>query len=129
MSTLLINCLYVGIGGALGTVLRYIMGLLPIGGLSGFPLTTLLINFFGAFLIGLIVAFADHTGNVDAGIMLFLKIGLCGGFTTFSTFSLESAQLVQNGNYIIAGSYILASVLFCIVAVFFAQWLVGEMMS
>jgi fluoride exporter len=111
--TLFLNCLYVGIGGALGTVLRYTIGLLPFSEAVGFPLTTLFINFSGAFLIGIIVAYADYAGNLDPGIMLFLKIGFCGGFTTFSTFSLETAQLLQGGNFLIAGSYIFASVPLC----------------
>ncbi len=129
MPTLVLNCLYVGMGGALGTVLRYIIGLVPLNETNGFPLATLLINFSGALLIGTIIAFADCRGGFDSSIMLFLKIGLCGGFTTFSTFSLETVQLLEKGSFFIAGSYIFASVFLCIVAIFFAQWLVTMIVS
>ena len=118
------NCLIVGLGGAAGTVSRYLLGLLPLKPQSGFPLITLLINVAGAFLIGLIIAFAVKNQSVDSSLLLLLKIGFCGGFTTFSTFSLETAELFQNGKYFIALSYIILSVALSIAAVFGAEALV-----
>ena len=118
------NCLIVGLGGAAGTVSRYLLGLLPLKPQSGFPLITLLINVAGAFLIGLVIAFAVKNQSVDSSLLLLLKIGFCGGFTTFSTFSLETAELFQNGKYFIALSYIILSVALSIAAVFGAEALV-----
>lgn len=118
------NCLIVGLGGAAGTVSRYLLGLLPFKPQSGFPLITLLINVAGAFLIGLVIAFAVKNQSVDSSLLLLLKIGFCGGFTTFSTFSLETAELFQNGKYFIALSYIILSVALSIAAVFGAEALV-----
>jgi len=121
---LLRNCLIVGLGGAVGTVSRYLLNLLPLKSQSGFPLITLGINVGGAFLIGLIIAFAVKNQSVDSSLLLLLKVGFCGGFTTFSTFSLETAELFQSGKYFIALSYIALSVILSIAAVFGAQALV-----
>ena len=121
---LLRNCLIFGLGGAVGTVSRYLLSLLPLKPQSGFPLITLGINVAGAFLIGLIIAFAVKNQRVDSSLLLLLKVGFCGGFTTFSTFSLETAELFQSGKYFVALSYIVLSVILSIAAVFGAQALV-----
>ena len=121
---ILFNCLVVGIGGAIGTVCRYLLSLLPLKPQNGFPLITLGINVLGAFYIGLIVALAGENENIDSYLLLLLKVGFCGGFTTFSTFSLESAYLLQNGSYITAISYIILSVILCVFAVMGAQVLI-----
>ena len=120
---MLMNCLAVGAGGALGTILRYLLGLLPLGSKS-FPLITLSINTMGAFLVGLIAAAAGKNADFDPRLLLFLKIGICGGFTTFSTFSLESLELLQNGKTITALTYMIISVILCISAAGFAQAIV-----
>lgn len=90
------NILYVALGGALGAVLRYLISQLPFKG--DFPLLTLLTNLLGALIIGFIVGVADNK-NVSPNTMLFLKTGFCGGFTTFSTFSLETMNLFDKGKY------------------------------
>lgn len=123
MSTL-VNCLLVGAGGMLGTIGRYLFGLLPVKTQSGFPIITLAINLIGAFCIGLIVAFSEKSGNTSPQLVLFLKVGICGGFTTFSTFSLEAVQLLQNGKFITAFSYMALSVALCVAAVAGAQAIV-----
>lgn len=81
---MILNCLFVGLGGFVGSVLRYLVSLIPLEHESGFPLVTLGINVLGAFLLGLIMAFGRDTG-LDPRTLLFLKVGVCGGFTTFST--------------------------------------------
>ena len=88
------ECLFVGIGGFIGSVCRYLIGLIPLSQSNGFPVKTLVINVAGAFAIGLISAAAKHTG-LDGRAVLFLKAGICGGFTTFSTFALETVTLFE----------------------------------
>ena len=78
-------------------VSRYLCGMLPFLQRGVFPLPTLLINLAGAFLIGLIAQVAAQRGAQSSSAVLFLKVGLCGGFTTFSTFSAEVVFLLQQG--------------------------------
>lgn len=103
--------LYVGIGGAIGSMLRYTISLIPYK--QTFPMLTMITNICGAFLIGYIVGLAAKK-NVSENALLLLKTGLCGGFTTFSTFSLEAYTLLQNGNYGYMSIYILLSFLGCL---------------
>lgn len=121
---ILLNCLVVGFGGALGSVSRYLLTLLPIGPQDGFPLITLGINITGAFCIGLIVASAGKISNFDPALLLFLKVGICGGFTTFSTFSLEAVCLLRSGQSFIAIAYMALSILLCMAAIVGAQAIV-----
>lgn len=100
----------------IGSVLRYLLSLLPIRHPSGFPLITLGINVLGAFLIGLIVAVAGKSANLDARALLFLQVGICGGFTTFSSFALETHSLLQGGKLMVALGYICLSVVLCVCA-------------
>lgn len=108
--------LVVGIGGALGAVLRYTMSQLLPYTKSGLPLATLLVNVIGSFLIGVLyVLIVERSG--DAGLWReLLIVGLCGGFTTFSAFSMETLHLWQSGQIQTALIYIVLSVVFCIVA-------------
>ena len=116
-----VNCLLVGAGGMLGTVCRYLFGLIPIRVQSGFPVNTLLINIIGAFCVGLVVAVSEKSGSMNPQLLLFLKIGICGGFTTFSTFSWEAMQLLQSGKLVVGLSYMILSVTVCVSAVAVAQ--------
>ena len=121
---MLVNCLAVGAGGALGTILRYLLfSLFPLRS-NAFPLITLGINIIGAFFIGLIVATAGKNTNFDPRLLLFLRVGICGGFTTFSAFSVESMEMLQNSKTIAAITYMMLSVILCISSVGFAQALV-----
>ena len=120
----MLNCLIVGIGGFIGTVCRYLIGLIPIETKSGFPIKTLFINIAGSFLISLITALAVKNKGLNEQIVLMLKVGVCGGFTTFSTFAYESTELMKNGHTVIALAYVCASVILGILAVFAAQVLV-----
>lgn len=119
-----IDFLVVGTGGAIGTAARYLMSFLPLHPRSGFPLITLLINLAGAFCIGLIAALAGKSASFDPRLLLFLKVGLCGGFTTFSTFSLEALNLLQNGSYLTAAAYMSLSVMLCALAAAAGQFVV-----
>lgn len=108
------NFFIVGLGGALGSMMRY--GVTLLGGyLSLFgPLSTLCVNSIGSFLITLFAALVSKETT-----LLLLTVGFCGGFTTYSTFSSQSLQLIQAGKYQIAMVYILATLLVCL----FFSWL------
>lgn len=106
--------LYVALGGAVGSTIRYCLSSIKLK--TEFPIMTFLINFIGSFLIGLIVAFAIKY-QLSEKVVLFLKVGLCGGFTTFSTFSLETFSLIENKSYGIAIMYATLSLIVCIVGV------------
>ena len=114
----MINCLIVGLGGFIGTVFRYLIGLIPLNSKSEFPYKTLFINIAGAFVIGMIVALALKNSSMDPKLVLFLKVGICGGFTTFSTFALESFDMFKSGSTVLALIYIVASVVLSIACVF-----------
>ena len=122
--TIFLDCLFVGFGGFAGSVLRYLASLAPLRHESGFPLVTLGINVLGAFLLGLIVALAGRSASLDPRALLFLKVGLCGGFTTFSAFALESHQLFSGGRPGVAIAYMICSVVLCVFAVYGAGALV-----
>lgn len=120
-----LNCLLVGLGGFVGSVLRYLVGFIPTGAVAAFPIKTLVINIVGSFVIGLVCTLASRLGTaMNPQLLLFLKVGLCGGFTTFSTFALESNSLIQAGNTQLAVLYAALSVTLSIAAVFAAQALV-----
>ena len=105
---------WVALGGALGAVLRYAVSLIPVRG--GFPVLTLLTNLLGALLIGFIAGAAEISAP-SPGLILFAKTGLCGGFTTFSTFSLESYTLIKAGQKGTAVLYIALSVGLCLLGI------------
>ena len=88
----------VGVGGAIGAVLRYTVGLaITARATPGFPWNTLAVNVIGAFLIGVLMALPLGSGVPGAATRLFLATGVLGGFTTFSALSYESVMLIENG--------------------------------
>ena len=89
------SLLYVGIGGAIGAILRYLLSQLSLQ--HSLPIKTLFINLLGSLVIGFLSAKFQQSHWFE-GDQLLLITGVCGGFTTFSTFSLESLQLIQNGD-------------------------------
>ena len=103
------NCLAVGLGGFAGAVLRYLIGLIPTGETMIFPVKTFCINVAKL--------------SVPPRMILFLKVGVCGGFTTFSTFALESSDLIRDGHMGIALCYVLLSVLVGVLAIFAVEYL------
>lgn len=113
----MINILAVGAGGFFGAVLRYLAGMLPLSQPAGFPLTTFCINLIGSFLIGFISQMAADHQTADAPLTLFLKVGLCGGFTTFSTFALENVTLINENRTATALLYMFLSFTACIFGV------------
>lgn len=119
---MLLNSLAEGAGGFLGAVARYLLGLIPVKNPAGFPVTTFLVNLLGAFTIGGIVSWATKNQNLDPKLILFLKTGICGGFTTFSTLSLEATQLFQSGKTAVALIYVCSSAVLGVLAVLAGLW-------
>jgi fluoride exporter len=116
------NFILVGLGGATGSMLRYAVSLLLVNRV--FPLATLLVNVAGSFLIGLILALGIKNESFAGNWKLFLATGICGGFTTFSAFSAENLQLLQNGKPLVSLLYIAVSIVAGIFAAFLGYKLV-----
>lgn len=117
----MIDCIVVGIGGFIGAVCRYLIGLIPIKEGCIFPIRTFMINILGSFIIGIIAALAVKNNSLNPKIILFLKVGICGGFTTFSSFALETSDLMKSGKVSVAVLYAVLSIIVGVVAV-----IVGE---
>jgi fluoride exporter len=125
--------LWVAIGGALGSVSRYwVNGLISDKFGAAFPWGTLTINVTGSFLIGIIAAVASPEGRLDSQSRIFatqfLMIGICGGYTTFSSFSLQTLNLLRDRQWLYAGGNILLSVVLCMIAVWLG-YLLGAMFT
>ena len=94
------SIVFVGIGGAVGSVMRYLLGVLGAHYLKGtFPIATFITNFLGCLIIGLLIGYFGKSNEINPQFRLLLITGFCGGFTTFSTFAAENVQLLENGNY------------------------------
>lgn len=110
------------IGGGLGAVARYTLaGLVGRVAGTGFPWGTLAVNLLGAALIGAVTALFATRFSLPMQAKLFLVTGVLGGFTTFSAFSLEAANLLQRGAYFYFAAYVAASVFGCIALVLLIQ--------
>jgi CrcB protein len=114
------NLLYVGLGGAFGAVCRYLLGVQAGRTLGhGWPYGTLAANLIGGFLMGALVGLLAHRGGADQERWrLLLGVGVLGGFTTFSAFSLETALMIERRTYGAAAAYSLASVVLSVGALF-----------
>ncbi|WP_454976713.1 fluoride efflux transporter CrcB [Capnocytophaga bilenii] len=104
--------LIVGVGSFAGGVLRYILsvGLSKLGRLWAFPIGIMLINILGCFLIGVLYGYFKSKATTDPVLPLLLMTGVLGGFTTFSTFSFETIQLLQQNEWLKAALYVVGSV-------------------
>ncbi len=110
-------CLIIGMGGFLGTLCRYLLSLIPLADKTGFPIITLAINVLGAFVIGILAGLSAKYTGANADLMAFLRVGVCGGFTTFSTFALEITNLFGSGRAWAGATYILFSLILGVAAV------------
>jgi CrcB protein len=114
--------LIVAAGGAIGSILRFgLNGLISDAAGPGFPWGTLIINITGSLLIGFISTLTDpHALGrwlPPAGTREFLMVGVCGGYTTFSSFSLQTLNLMQGGEWFKAAANVVLSVLLCMIGV------------
>jgi CrcB protein len=129
----MIAYLWVAIGGALGSVSRFwLNGIVSSRFGETFPWGTMLINVSGSFIIGVIGGLAVPEGRMDSSSRAFatqfLMIGICGGFTTFSSFSLQTLNLLRDREWLYAGGNVILSVVLCLVAVWLG-WMLGSMFN
>ena len=116
------------LGGSIGSAARYMVGVF-IGRLSSttFPWATLIINVSGSVLMGALVALILIRWDLSQAARIFLTVGVCGGFTTFSTFSLDAYSLIEKGNLVAAVVYMVASAVLSIVALALAMYAVRSL--
>jgi CrcB protein len=127
----MLNLLLVALGGAFGAVCRYVLGvqLFKLTG-PGFPYGTFTANLLGGLLMGVLVGLLALRGGADQERWrLLLGVGALGGFTTFSSFSLETLLMIQRRGYGAAAAYSLASVVFSVAALFVGLWLMRRVLA
>lgn len=118
------HLLLIALGGALGASLRHLSGLALLRLLGpAFPWGTLFVNVIGSLAMGLLIGWLAKRTGTSTEIKIFLATGLLGGFTTFSAFSLDVANLWERGELHLAFGYVVSSVLFSIIAIFAGLWL------
>jgi fluoride exporter len=122
------NCLIVFVGAGLGGALRHATNVMVSRLLgSDYPYSTFLVNVGGSFAMGLLAGWFAYKGETAQAWRLFLTTGILGGFTTFSTFSLEAALLWQRGDGFNAALYVISSVMLALYGIFGGLKLIGLM--
>jgi CrcB protein len=117
------HVLLVAAGGALGAAFRHLSGIAAMRLMGiGFPYGTLFVNVFGSLLMGIFISWLARRSGTSAELRLFVATGFLGGFTTFSAFSLDVANLVERSELSLALTYVLVSVVISIAAVFAGLW-------
>jgi CrcB protein len=115
----------VAVGGAIGSAARYVLnGLIQSAAWGGFPFGIFVVNISGGLIMGVLVELMALKWNVSQELRAFLTTGILGGYTTFSTFSLDSAMLIERHVYGQAAVYIAGSALLSIAALFAGLWIV-----
>ena len=114
----------VALGGALGSVARYFVSTIQSPTWTGFPYAIFTVNVSGGFIMGVLTELMALKFNVSSETRAFLTTGIMGGYTTFSTFSLESALLIQRQAYVTATGYVVGSALLSIAALFCGLWII-----
>lgn len=111
--------LIAGFGGFIGTVLRFLISrYYQVNAVSSFPWGTFTVNIVGCFLIGLIFGVSDKTGWISPELRIFLTVGICGGFTTFSSFSNDTYLLIEDKEWLLMALYTSLSFFLGLVAVY-----------
>ena len=109
--------LAVFVGGGLGSLARLGMGRWLGMTTNGFPLATFLTNIAACIVLGFVAGFVAQKGQMNPVVRMGITTGFCGGFSTFSTFSLESMNLLEGGKFVLAGAYIIVSVAVCFLGI------------
>lgn len=118
------NMLLVALGGAIGSVLRYLTSVLVNKyNATVFPFATLTINIVGCFLVGIFIGYLQKNDLLESDLKYLLVTGFCGGYTTFSAFGHENISLMQTGNGALAFVYIASSVIVGLAAVWFGLFI------
>ncbi|MEO6035534.1 MAG: fluoride efflux transporter CrcB [Verrucomicrobiota bacterium] len=120
MSEILKTYLCISLGGALGSMARFWISMFVDERVQGnFPWGTFLVNVIGSFVIGALAAVADQPGrfSLSPAMRQLLMVGICGGFTTFSSFSIQTLELMRGGQLLHAAANVVGSVLLCLLAV------------
>ncbi len=122
--------LAVAAGGAIGAVGRHYVGVYALKWLgAAFPYGTLTVNVVGSFLMGILIALIGIKWNIGNELRAFLTVGLLGGFTTFSAFSLDFATLVERGEIVSAVGYVVASVILALAGIFAGMHLMRALVT
>lgn len=119
----MIEWLAVFLGGGLGSLARLGMGKWLGTTVGGFALATFLTNIAACLILGFVAGFVTNRATFNPSLRLGITAGFCGGFSTFSTFSLESVGLWESGKFLLMGLYIAASVILCFLGILLGQWL------
>jgi CrcB protein len=118
------DLLFVFVGGGLGSVARFTLGKwVTTFHTQNFPYGTLVVNVLACLVLGFLVGLADQRQLISAPSRLFWTVGFCGGFSTFSTFSAETIQLIQAGFQISSVVYVIGSLIFCLAATLLGLYL------
>jgi CrcB protein len=121
---------FIALGSALGGVSRFLLGtFIQQKAGAAFPLGTLLINISGSFLLGFLLRYALATSAISPELRGLLTTGLCGGYTTFSTFTYESLALLEEGELLRAALYVTVSVFVALLGVYFGTVLARELLA
>jgi CrcB protein len=124
------DTVWIGIGGAIGSIARYWTGIWTARLLGvAFPWGTLAVNVVGSFIIGFVATLTLAEGPLPASATMraFIMAGFCGGYTTFSAFSLQSWDLMRAGEWMAAGANVVGSVVLCLAMVAAGHWLALRM--
>lgn len=114
----------IGLGGAIGSVARYFVSTIQSPTWTGFPYAIFIVNVSGGFIMGVMTELMALKFSVSPEVRAFLTTGILGGYTTFSTFSLESALLIQRHAYMTATGYVVGSAILSIAALFCGLWII-----
>ena len=113
----MLNAVVVFIGGGLGSVLRYLISSVYVKHLAiNIPLATFSVNVVGSLILGCAFGYMYKNPDISSVVKYAVTVGFCGGFTTFSTFSLESFMLLEDGKILVAVLYMIVSVMVCLSA-------------
>ena len=106
------------VGGGIGSIIRYLITKISFFSSNSFPISTFISNIIGCFILGLALTYFMKNDSQNSTIFIFIAVGFCGGFTTFSTFSSEGLELINNGNLITFILYTFTSIFLGIIAVY-----------
>jgi len=119
LNSTILQLIFIGFGGAVGSMARYSVALIW---RSGSPIGTLVVNVIGSFILGFLVSSPFILGELKPHWRLMVTVGFCGGFTTFSTFSVQTMEMIQTGRWMMVGINITTNVGFCLLLSFFGFW-------